>query len=194
MLLSSQRSTLAQRSSALKIEETGLDNRCSNLPLLEMDNYLPLLHLTCVFLVFLVKCCNGFSLKPTTSMCDGRPFASSPFCRLACRGALFRGFPFRWVLHFVLSVTRGVLVHDAASCSREGSLYECGRPCDALSCLFFSVLWLRSNQSMLVQETQSAKDIDMTCSKMFPIKATTCLQVGPVSLDWPVDPFCKIRF
>ena len=36
-------------------------------------------------------------------MCDGRPFASALFRRLAGRGALFRGFPFRWVLHFVLS-------------------------------------------------------------------------------------------
>ena len=30
----------------------------------------------CVFLVFLVKCCNGSSLKPARPMCDGRPFAS----------------------------------------------------------------------------------------------------------------------
>ena len=44
---------------------------------------------------------------------------------------------------------------------------------------------------MLVQETQSAKDTDMTCSKMLPIKATTRLQVGPMSLDWPVDPFAR---
>ena len=88
-------------------------------------------------------------------MCDGRLFASSPFCRLACRGALFRGFPFRWVLHFVLSLTRGVVLHDSAPYSREDSLGQCGRPCDTLSCLLFSALWLRCNQSILVQETQS---------------------------------------
>ena len=86
------------KSSALRIEETVLENLCSNLPLLEVDSCLPLLHLTCVFLVFLVKCCNGSSLKPARPMCDGRPFASPLFCRLAGRGALFRGFPFRWVL------------------------------------------------------------------------------------------------
>ena len=34
---------------------------------------------------------------------------------------------------------------------------------------------------------QSAKDSDRTCSKMLLIKAITCLQVGPMSLDWPVD-------
>ena len=130
------------------------------------------------------------SLKPSRSMCDGRLFASSPFCRLACRGALVRSFPFRWVLHFVLSLTRGVVLHDSACCSREDSFDEYGRPCDTLSCLLFSALWLRCNQS----ETPSAKDTDMTCSKMLRIKATTCLQVGPMSLDWPVDPFVRSDF
>ena len=191
---SSQRSILARMSSASKIAETGLENLCSNLLPLEADKLLPLLHLSCLFLVFLLKCCNVFSLKPTRSMCDGRFFASSPFFRLACRGALFRGFLFRWVSHFVLSLTRGVIVHDAASCSREDSLDECGLPCDTLSCLLFSAQWLRCNQSILVQETQSVMDIDMTCSKMLTIKATTCLQVGPMSLDWPVDPFARFDF
>ena len=181
--LSSQRSTPAHKSSALKIEETGLENLCSNLPPLEVDKHLPLLHLTCVFLVFLLKCCNVFSLKPTRSMCDGRLFASSLFRRLAGRGAFFRDFPFRWVLHFVLSLSRGVILHDSACCSREDSLDEYGRPCDNLSCLLFSALWLRCNQSLLVQETQSAEDTDVTCSKMLPIQATTCLQVGPMFLD-----------
>ena len=78
---------------------------------------------------------------------------------------------------------------DATHCSKEHSLYECERPCDALSCLFCSSLWLGCNQSILVQETQPAKDIDLTCFKTFPIEATTCLQVGPMSLEWPVDPF-----
>ena len=31
-------------------------------------------------------------------MCDGRPFATPLFRRLAGRGALFRGFPVRWAL------------------------------------------------------------------------------------------------
>ena len=74
--LSSQRSTPAHKVSALRIEETALENQCSNLPLLEVDSCLLLLHLTCVFLAFLVKCCNGSSLKPARPMCGGRPFAS----------------------------------------------------------------------------------------------------------------------
>ena len=72
---SSLRWTLARKSSASKIAETELENRCK---------HLLLLHLTCVFLVFLVKCCNHRFFR-----------------RLAGRGALFRGFPFRWDLHFV---------------------------------------------------------------------------------------------
>ena len=79
-------------------------------------------------------------------------------------------------------------------CPREDSLDECGPPCDTLSCLLFSALWLRCNQSILVQETQSAKDLDLTCFKTFPITAVTCLQVGPMSLDWLVDPFARSDF
>ena len=55
----------------------------------------------------------------------------------------------------------------------------------------FTALWLRCNQSRLVQETQSVKDIDLICFKTFPIKAVSCLQVGPMSLDWLVDPFAR---
>ena len=52
-------------------------------------------------------------------MCDGRPFASPPSRRLAGRGAIFRGVPFRWVLHFVLSLTRCLTIHDVTSCTRR---------------------------------------------------------------------------
>ena len=47
---SSQRSILARMFSASKIEETGLENLCSNLLPLEADKLLPLLHLSCLFL------------------------------------------------------------------------------------------------------------------------------------------------
>ena len=105
--------------------------------LLEADSCLPLLHLTCVFLVFLMKCCKGSSLKPAQPMCNVRPFRLTAF---PPPGGSRHGFPFRWVLHFVLSLTRSVIVHDAASCTREDSPYECGRPCDTMSCLFFTAL------------------------------------------------------
>ena len=82
-------------------------------------------------------------------------------------------------------------MHDATSCSREDSLFERVGPCDTLSCLFLSALWLQRSQSILVQETQPAKDIDLTCFRTFLIKATTCLQVGSMSLDWPVDPIAR---
>ena len=38
---------------------------------------------------------------------------------------------------------------------------------------------------------QSAKDIDLICFKTFPIKAATCSHIGPMTLDWPVDPFAR---
>ena len=42
---------------------------------------------------------------------------------------------------------------------------------------------------LFVQETQSAKDLDLTCSTTFLFRDATCLPVGPLSLDWPVNPF-----
>ena len=62
----------------------------------------------------------------------------------------FRGFPFRWVLRLALFMTRCLTVQDATSCPREDPLYECGRPCDAMSYLFFTALWLEQSQSVLM--------------------------------------------
>ena len=80
-------------------------------------------------------------------------------------------------------------MHESSSCSREDALGDCGRPCDPLSCLLFTALWLRCSQSIVVQETPSAKDVDLTCSIKFLFNDATCLPLGPMSLDWPVHPF-----
>ena len=119
-------------------------------------------------------------------MCDGRPSPPRFFCRLAGGGPFFRGFSFRWVLRFALSVTRCLTVQDATSCPRVDPQYERGRPCATMSCLFFTSLWLQQSQPILMQEIQLAKDIDLTCYKTLPTKAITCLQVGPMSLELPV--------
>ena len=74
---------------ASRIEETVWENQCSDLLHLGAHSSLHLLHLTCVFQVFLAKCCNRSSLKPAWPMCDGRTFASPLFRRLAGRGAFF---------------------------------------------------------------------------------------------------------
>ena len=97
----------------------------------------------------------------------------------------FCGFPFRWALQFVFSLVRCLTLQDAAPRYREDSLYECGRPHDTLSCLFFTALWLRQSQSILTQ-VQQTDDVDLTCHKTLPTRAVTCLQVGPMSLEWPV--------
>ena len=51
--------------------------------------------------------------------------------------------------------------------------------------LFFTALWSRQSQSVLMQ-VQQTDDIDVTCCKTLPTKSVTCLQVGPMSLEWPV--------
>ena len=99
--------------------------------------------------------------------------------------------PFRWVLHFVLYLTRSVVLHDSPSCSREDSLDQRERPRYTLFCFLFSAPWLRCYYSLLVQETQSGKDLDLTCFTTFPFNAVTCLPVGPVSSDWPIDPLAR---
>ena len=75
----------------------------------------------------------------------------------------------------------------------EDPLYECGHPHDTMSSLFSTAFWLQRSQSVLVQETQPAKDIDMTCCKTLPTKAITCLPLQFVFSEWPValPPECE---
>ena len=125
--LLSLHSTPVHKFSASKIEETALENLCSNLPFLEaVSFFLHFLHLTCVFLAFLMVCCNG---------------AFSP--------------PGGWVLHVVISLTHCLTVHVATSCPMEDPLHECGRPCDTMSSLFFTALWLQRGQSILDENSAS---------------------------------------
>ena len=122
------------------------------------------------------------------------PFRLSAFSPPGWSRLFFLFFLFRWSLRLAAFLIRGSTLHGSSSCSKENSLGDCDRPCEALSCLLFSALWLRCNQSLFVQETQSAKDFDLACFKTFPITAVTCLQVGPMSLDWLVDPFASSEF
>ena len=92
----------------------------------------------------------------------------------------FHCFPCRWVLHSALSLIRWLTVQDAKSC-----------PYNDMSCLFFTALLLQRSQTILVQENQPVTDSDWTCFKTFPVNTTTCLQVGPTSLYWPLDPIAR---
>ena len=125
---SSPRSIPAHKSSASKIAETELEIQYSNLLHLVADKRLCLLHLICLSLVFLLMCCNGFSLKSTGHMCDGRSLASPLFRRLAGRGAFFCGSLFRWVLHIVFHLTRGsrrfFLLFPVSMDSTLGGLFD----------------------------------------------------------------------
>ena len=187
---SSLHSTYGHTFSVIRIADTARENQCSKLLHLETGRRLLSLLLICVFLVFLMKCCNRSSLKPAIwlriarPMCDGRLFrltASSPLG--GSRGPFCRGFPFRWAPQFALSLARCLTLQDAALCYRKDSLCECGRPHDTLSCLSFTALWLRQGRSVLTQ-VQQTNDIDLTCYKTMPTKSVTCLQVGPMSLVW----------
>ena len=133
-------------------------------------------------------------------MCDGRSFAPLPhrfFAAWRVEAPFSRGFLFRWVLHVVLSLSRSVIVYDATSCSMENSLFECGRPKNDLSCLFFTALLLHRSQSMLVQENQPVKDIQSDLLQGVPNQGHRMLTGGahqdlinpdlPFSLEDPND-------
>ena len=73
-------------------------------------------------------------------------------------------------------LARCLTLQDSAPRKREDYQYECGRPHDTLSFLFFTDLWLGRNQAILTQ-IQQADDIDMTCHISLPTKSVTWLQV-----------------
>ena len=66
---SSKCSTLVHMSSASNMEETALENLYSNWLLLETDKHLPFLPLSCLSLVFILMCCNVFSLSSQQGQC-----------------------------------------------------------------------------------------------------------------------------
>ena len=70
--------------------------------LLEVDKHLSLLHLSCLFLVVLLMCCNVFPLKPTRSMWAA--FSLPRFFNTF--GVSRRFFPRFPVLHCFILVTR----------------------------------------------------------------------------------------
>ena len=138
---SSKRSTLAHMSSTSKIQEMALENRCSNLLRLEAGK-----HFTLVTPELSVPGVSPDVLQRSLTSQQGQCVMAAP-----SPPRFFAAWrveaPFSAVSRFngfytVLSVTRGVALHDSASCSREDSIDEYGRSCDTLSCLLFSSQWL----------------------------------------------------
>ena len=129
------------------------------------------------------------SLSSQQASCVMAASLASPlYRRLTGRGVFVFCFLPRWVLRLAAFVIRGFTLHGSSSCFRKDSLDGCGRPCEPLSCLLFSALWLRCSPTILVQETPSVKDVDPTCSTTSLFGDATCLLVGPMSLDWLVNP------
>ena len=115
----------------------------------------------------------------------------SAFCRLAGRVALFRGFPFRWVLHLALSLTRSIIVHVATLYSRKDPPSECSRPCDNLSCLCFTALWFQQSQSVLMHQKSASEGYQPDLLHNVPDQGHHVLTSGPMSPGWTVVPIAK---
>ena len=111
-------SMFEHRSSTSTIAETGFENMCSNLHHRDTTKCsLPLL-LVCVGLIFLMMSCDKSYVKQAhwlriaRPMCDGRPFASSPFRRLASRGSFFCGVRLWCFFRIAVYLCRCRALHD----------------------------------------------------------------------------------
>ena len=138
----------------------------TNLLHLDTNRCLVLLLLTCAFLAFLMTYCDkslckqDIWLRMARSMCDDRPFASSPLRRLASRGPPLRGVPVWWTMRIAIYLIRSFILQVSVHCHRGCSQHQCSRPHDTLTCLFFTSPYLSQGRSILTQ-TQQTKDINM---------------------------------
>ena len=112
-------STYDHKCSAMRIAGTVWEKRFSHLLHLETNRCLILLLLICVFLAFPMVFCDKSFCKPVLRlrmarpMCDGRSFASSPFCRLASRGPSLRGFPVWLTMQLATYLARCLTLQDS---------------------------------------------------------------------------------
>ena len=181
--------TLDARSQILSVKDrrNGIGKLVFKLAPFEVDTHLPWCLLVCAFLVLLMKCCKGLSLKPARSGCDGRPFASPLFRRMAGRGALFRGFPFRWSLHIVLSVVHSIFTRAIRARCEDELLDVYIRPGNEAADFFFTAVWLQRSWSILIQDSQPARDLDSTCYNALIGEIATCSQMVPPFLECPMN-------
>ena len=93
-------------------------------------------------------------------------------------------------------------LHDSlADCARrnilprEDPLFECDRLCGTTPCLF-TALWLQQSQSILMQEIDLGKAIDLTCYQTLPTRPShsyTSFE-SPVALPAESDPIQPFTF
>ena len=182
------------KSSASTTAETELKNQWSSLPHPDTNNCSISLLLICVNLMFVMLCYNKLLVKHATQLKfprptrDGRPFASSPFRRLASRGPFFLCcILIWWPLLLVVYLCRRLSLHDQVPRKREIAHTQCTRPHDTLTCYLDTATWLGNCQSILTQ-TQHSSELSTVCCRASPLCPSTCLPVGLVPLGWPLAP------
>ena len=122
-----------------------------------VDKRLPLSHLICLFLVFRLRCCNGFSSSQQASCVMAPPspprfFAAwrveALFLFPASMGSTLRGLcDARFYSAWIIILCQGRFSRRLWSSMRSSIL-----------------LWLRCSPTILAQETPSVKNVDPTCS------------------------------
>ena len=79
-------------------------------------------------------------------LCDGRPFASSPFRRLASRGPFFLcGALLLWPLQVTMYLCKRQIPNDHVPHKKETCQSQCNRPSDGATCHLHTAIWEEVN-------------------------------------------------
>ena len=62
---------------------------------------------------------------------------------------------------------------------------QCSRPYGTATYYLQTAFWLGTCQLILTQ-TERSNEPDLVCHRVSPLSSTTCLPVGPMSLEWPL--------
>ena len=117
-------------------------------------------------------CCNrllllkqALWLRIARSMCDGRPFASSPFRRMASRGLSFLcGLLFFVAFASAFCLCRFLSLHDKVPRCREITQTQCSRPHGTRTC-HLHTFGFGKCQPILAQ-AQHSSEPDMVCHSL----------------------------
>ena len=148
--------------------------------------------LVCLHLIFLTTFCNkwlvkhALRLRIARPMCDGRPFASSLFRRLAIRGLFFLGGALiLWPLQVAIYLCIRLFPNDHVPHRWKTNQIRCKRPYDTLTCHLHTATWLGRSQSILTQLEHISKPEDVCC-RVSPLSLTICWPMEPDFFEWPL--------
>ena len=177
------------KSSTYTIAETEPENLFLGLLHLDTNKNSRSLLLVFANFILLMMCCvilfvkQAIRLRISRPLCDGCPFASSLFCRLAGRGLFFLcGVLLWWLLQVAFYLCRRQSTRDHVPRCGDITETQRSRPYGTTTCYLHTAILLGKSQSMLTQVEHSSEP-DLVCHRISPFSSTTCCPAGPMSLE-----------